>query len=193
MTIKGGPYCFSQSYTGLSNTIITDCGVSLPYDISLGNNIKLPVRKTFKALWDTGATNTVICKNVVDSLNLKPTGKTQTHNAAGSCIVDTFSVNIYLPNNITFHNLSVTHGIFNGFDILIGMDVINNGDFSITNFNKKTSFSFRIPSLCAIDFLKDHQNNVPIPKPSIDHNQSPNDKCLCGSNKKFKHCCGKKY
>lgn len=37
-------------------------------------------------------------------------------------------------------------------DLIIGMDIITQGDFSITNFGGRTLFSFRIPSLHSIDY-----------------------------------------
>lgn len=37
-------------------------------------------------------------------------------------------------------------------DVLIGMDIINQGDFAITNQNDKTMLSFRMPSRESIDF-----------------------------------------
>ena len=40
------------------------------------------------------------------------------------------------------------------YDVVIGMDVICNGDFAITNQDDKTTFSFRIPSEVEIDFSK---------------------------------------
>lgn len=36
-----------------------------------------------------------------------------------------------------------------------GMDVISKGDFSVTNVNRKTSFSFRIPSKKRIDYMQE--------------------------------------
>ena len=39
-------------------------------------------------------------------------------------------------------------------DALIGMDVISLGDFSITNLNGVTCFSFRVPSMHEIDYVK---------------------------------------
>jgi len=39
-----------------------------------------------------------------------------------------------------------------GSDVLIGMDVITQGDFAITNKDGMTTFSFRTPSLITIDF-----------------------------------------
>ena len=40
------------------------------------------------------------------------------------------------------------------YDVVIGMDVICNGDLAITNQDDKTTFSFRIPSVAEIDFSK---------------------------------------
>ncbi len=39
-------------------------------------------------------------------------------------------------------------------DVLIGMDVIGLGDFSITNKDGKTTFSFREPSMEEIDYTE---------------------------------------
>lgn len=36
------------------------------------------------------------------------------------------------------------------------MDIISKGDFAITNVDGKTVFSFRIPSVETIDFVKNH-------------------------------------
>jgi hypothetical protein len=37
-------------------------------------------------------------------------------------------------------------------DLIIRMDVMTQGDLSITNFEGKTVFSFRIPSIYWVDF-----------------------------------------
>jgi hypothetical protein len=39
-------------------------------------------------------------------------------------------------------------------DVLIGMDIIGEGDFAVTHQDGKTTFSFRVPSLKTIDFRK---------------------------------------
>lgn len=38
--------------------------------------------------------------------------------------------------------------------MLIGMDIITTGDFSITNYNEHTTMSFRTPSIQTIDFVR---------------------------------------
>ena len=46
------------------------------------------------------------------------------------------------------------------YDVVIGMDVICNGDFAITNQDDKTTFSFRIPSEVEIDFAVQTEKRV---------------------------------
>jgi len=74
------------------------------------------------------------------------------YHANGSSDVNTYGVNILLPNNIGFHALKVTEGILTGIDVLIGMDIISKGDFAITSFHGNTKFSFNMPSTHDIDF-----------------------------------------
>ena len=50
-----------------------------------------------------------------------------------------------LPNRMLVKALRVSEGDFDDCDVLIGMDVIRLGDFSVTNL-RNTVFSFRIPA-----------------------------------------------
>jgi hypothetical protein len=62
-----------------------------------------------------------------------------------------------VPGKINFPNFEVTESELNSpdIDLLIGMDIIQQGDFLITNANGKTAFSFCTPSLKkATDLLK---------------------------------------
>jgi predicted aspartyl protease len=114
--------------------------------------------KTFMAVWDTGATNSVISNNVISQLSLVQTGKTEVCTAAGTVDKNTFIVDIKLPNKIFFKDLMVTDGeLGNKFDVLVGMDIISSGDFSISNTFNKTIFTFCYPPLPKphnIDLLK---------------------------------------
>ena len=49
-------------------------------------------------------------------------------------------------------SVGVTKGVLAGCDVLIGMDIINTGDFEVTQKEGKTTFSFRNPSAEEIDF-----------------------------------------
>lgn len=44
-------------------------------------------------------------------------------------------------------SVRVTEGMHQGCDVLIGMDIISPGDFSVTNQGDKTAFLFRLPSM----------------------------------------------
>ena len=43
-------------------------------------------------------------------------------------------------------------------DVLVGMDIINKGDFAVSNRNGATSFSFRIPSVENFDFAAEDEH-----------------------------------
>ena len=49
----------------------------------------------------------------------------------------------------------VTSGKLSDTDFLIGMDIITLGDFSVTNLNEKTTFSFRYPSCETINYVEE--------------------------------------
>lgn len=118
------------------------------------------------AIWDTGATGSVISNNVVQRLGLLPTGKVQVSTANGVVPQNTYIVNISLPNGANFKNITVTEvpGLA-GCEALIGMDIITCGDFSITNHNNTTCLSFRLPSSHEIDYCK--EPNIKIVHPEI--------------------------
>lgn len=147
---------FTTHFNGLAREIITDIGITLPFDprteISLNDK---RIHQT-KALWDTGATNSAITKNIVTALNLKPIGQAEVHHANGKSLVNVYLVNIYLPNKFAIQYVRVTEcsNTTGSFDVLIGMDIITLGDFSMTNVNGLTTISFRIPSLEKIDYVK---------------------------------------
>ena len=120
--------------------------------------------------------------------NLQPTGATRVSTANGETVTDTYLISMGLPNGVGFCSLRVTEGNISGFDILIGMDVIAQGDFAVTSFEGKTVCSYRYPSMEKLDFVEDLNRLIDKQK----RNTPPNSPCLCGSGKKFKKCCGKR-
>jgi len=166
-----------KSNGGLLRVLSTPVEFSLP-------SVKTS-RVKFLGIWDTGATSTVITQKVVDTLGLKPIGIAFV-NTASEHNVQTFEylVDVYLyDGKVCVQNVRVTLGnISGGADCLIGMDIITLGDFAITNVNGITTFSFRIPSVQEIDFVKQAQQLAP--------KLGRNDPCFCGSGKKYKQCHG---
>ena len=95
----------------------------------------------------------------------------QAHGVDGIHDTETFLVNIGLPNNVVVHTVTVTRGKLPGFDALIGMNIITLGDFAVTNRGGKTMFSFRFPSISAIDFMEEDRK-LTAPKKSLPHGGS---------------------
>ncbi|MBT9536716.1 MAG: retroviral-like aspartic protease family protein [Nitrospirae bacterium] len=149
-------------------------------------NPHLP-NKQYNGIWDTGATNTVITRKVADDLNLKPVGMTLVKHAKGEEMSEVYRVNIVLPNKVGFPMVRVTEGTLSGVDVLIGMDIINRGDFAITHRDSKTTFTFRVPSTGHIDFVEEHKRGQ---QASAGPKIGRNEPCPCKSGKKYKKCCG---
>ncbi len=115
--------------------------------------------KDFIAIWDTGATTTCITKDVAAALNLVPVGTVVTSTAGGDKECNVYCVDIILPNKVAVTNLSVYEVHLTNEDVLIGMDIIKHGDFSITNYSGTTKLSFRIPSSRHIDYVDEWEND----------------------------------
>ena len=109
-----------------------------------------------KAQWDTGATGTCISKELANKLKLIPTGLVNVHTPSGIGTMNKYMINLVLNNEVRFVNLSVMDSEIGkqGIDVLIGMDIISNGDFAVSNYDGKTYFSFRLPSQEHVEYKK---------------------------------------
>ena len=139
-------------YSGRARALETPIKISLP-TAEEGAVLKNVQAIEYKGIWDTGATNSVITKKIIDELNLKPIGLVEVHHAAGKSFANRYLVNIILPNNVVIQSVAVTEGALIAMDMLIGMDIITLGDFAVTNKDNRTTMSFRIPSCKEIDFV----------------------------------------
>lgn len=118
-----------------------------------------PTPKMWNAIWDTGASKSCIDKRVAEYLHLIPVGKASISTANRLADTNTYFVHIGLPNGVMIPNVLVSAAdLGNSLDVLIGMDIISYGDFSVTNYNGRTTFSFRIPSVTEVDFVEDYNN-----------------------------------
>lgn len=142
----------------------------------------------YVGIWDTGATGTVITSKVVKELGLIPISKTMIRSATELKEAFVYLLDLCLPNKFIIPGVEVTELPLYGADLLIGMDIIREGDFSVTNVGRKTVLSFRMPSVKVIDYLK--ENEVTL-KQAKRVKQGRNELCLCGSGKKYKYCHGK--
>jgi hypothetical protein len=108
----------------------------------------------------------------------------------GAKIVSTYLASLILPNNSNINEIeliSCDDTLLS--DILVGMDLISQGEFLFNTCKNITSFSFQMPAptfLC-LDLLTIRQDQ------SIIFNQTFNTAmlCPCGSNIPFTRCCSK--
>ena len=131
-------FAFKSEYPSLSLRLITEAEI---YDVSLS-------QKTIKvrALWDTGAMLSSITPEIAQSLNLVPFNRVKVNGINNTSMADMVKISIKLPNLFEVKNSNVTVcNLVKDVDLLIGMDIILLGDFSISNGEGKTLFTFAIP------------------------------------------------
>ncbi|WP_461257550.1 retropepsin-like aspartic protease, partial [Treponema sp. R80B11-R83G3] len=165
--------CFTATYKTISRTLRSKVHVQSPIT---KNDVEA------NAIWDTGASRSLITPKIATQLDLKPISKTLMATPSDKNIQsNVYLINVHLPNRATIVGVQALEGTPNSCDMLIGMDVISLGDFAVTNFNSKTMFSFRTPSMAEIDFTK-HSHIEPIKNEN--RKTGRNDPCPCGSGKK---------
>lgn len=149
------PSAFTTVNTGIARVLTNECSVTQAFDHA--NHVGAhPQPCKFRAIWDTGATGTVITQKVVDDCGLKPIGMAKVHGVNGEHLAEVYLIHLQLPNTVTYRSLEVTKGQLSPpMCLLIGMDVICRGDFSVTNYNGITKFSFRVPSQGHTDFVEE--------------------------------------
>jgi predicted aspartyl protease len=133
------------SKDGLLTALATPCHVSQAFNPA--NGISEYPRVEFNALWDTGATKSVITRRVVEACGLKPIRAIKSvliQGVDGFEKSEAYVINLSLPDKITFCDLTVVSKNPGNvwWDVLIGMDIISTGELSIKNVNSNTEWSF---------------------------------------------------
>ncbi len=153
---------FTVRANGRANALTNQIHLTEAFDPA---SAQRPLVGPFTALWDTGATNSVISQKVVQALGLQPSGRVLVRGVHGESETETFLVNVFLPNRVVIHGVKVSLGNIGSIDVLVGMDIIGHGDFAVSNAGGKTTFSFRVPSFEEIDFVRQHNaSNVVLMK-----------------------------
>jgi hypothetical protein len=148
-------FSFTSEYPGIARVLLNKVLISPAHDISQTQQLS-PSQdcKEYVAIWDTGATGSVITERVIRECSLIPIGVAEVHGIGGARRANKYLVNIWLPNKVVIPSVEVIEGQVKNQDVLIGMDIINKGDFAVTNYGGKTIFSYRFPSVERIDFVK---------------------------------------
>lgn len=195
------PMAFTLKANGLMREIITDAKVS---KFVTPDKIATVKKVDVKALWDTGASGSVVTQATAKTLGLVPIGKARVIYGGNEIDENVYLVCIYLPNHVIFPAKVTECDDKTQFDLIIGMDIISRGDFSVTNKNNKTKFSFRVPSLADHDYVEEEnqkkskegealklKSKTFITAPMKNNRVDGNLPCPCGSRKKWRQCHGK--
>lgn len=134
---------FTKEYEMRVNAIITEA-----YIFPAFKEGELPALKfyTENAAWDTGAERTVIAPHVAEALGLESIGKVPLMGVGGDNEADVYKVAIALPDAKIYRDYFVYGIDIDNYEVLIGMDIISQSDFVITNADGRTMLSFRNPS-----------------------------------------------
>lgn len=132
--------------------VIDDIKQILTYNIKIQSNNKI---MNVASLWDTGAATTCISKNVVKTLNLTSNEEVYIDTPSGRSKTKIYEIDIILPNEVYLKNIKVYETTIGdqGFDLLIGMDIIIKGDFCVSGVNGVITASFRYPVQGVTDYM----------------------------------------
>ena len=136
-----------------AESVETECWVYAATDLSKGESVKRI--KITRALWDTGASCSLVSARLAKALGLEPVGKMGVSGYnRGVDVRDAYLVHIGLPTRDIVTYIGAMECDSEDYDVVIGMDVIGKGDFAVTNGHGEMKFSFQIPSVADIDFTK---------------------------------------
>lgn len=171
--------------------------------LSITNRIKTSVKvtniKTGKVIetmgvWDTGAQCSVIRNDLAKAIGLETIGMKTIIGVQSKEDRPYYYANVKLNNEQISLDINITDVDAFSSDssegMLIGMDVISQGDFSISNFQGKTTMTFRTPSQCEIDYCKEIQKYNKYLKIHQIWAKHGNNKCPCQSGKIWEKCHG---
>lgn len=99
----------------------------------------------FIGIWDTGAMSTVVTPKVLKQLSLPIIDTTHICGVNSNGIAPVVLIDLILPNQFRIESIRAAVADIKGADILLGMNIITMGDFSVSNLNGETELSFAIP------------------------------------------------
>jgi hypothetical protein len=137
-------YAFETKYPSRIENLIVEVDI-FPQPTTEPENYK-----TIRAKWDTGANHSVISVGLKEQLHLIPISSEIISGVGGPQLIEVVRLAVKLPDDLYISSKRI--GVCNiqsayNIDMLIGMDIIQLGDFHISNAGGKTRFSFVIPSL----------------------------------------------
>jgi hypothetical protein len=108
------------------------------------------------AMWDTDSMGTCVSTRLARHLGLAPFRTTTLASLHGDSVTNVCFMDIVLPDEIVIENvMAMEIETQRDFDIIIGMNIIRLGDFSLCNDHGNTVMTFSLPSSnTPLDFVK---------------------------------------
>ena len=120
----------AETFTTDANQLCSTCSVIDPL-----TGRSLPAR----AIWDTGATQSCVSPAIAGALSLPVVGSTTSHTANGPTPSNRHVVDIAI-GNVRFQKIAVTAPRLPDDVVLIGMDLIGLGRFTVQNTDVNGEF-----------------------------------------------------
>jgi hypothetical protein len=124
------------THKGLAKKIVSQAVIT---SIDSGKSVNVA------AIWDTGATTSLINEKIVKSLCLKKISVAQVKHVAGTSTFPIYIAAIEIQGGMKIdEHRFVSFPSIHTFDMIIGMDIISLGKFCIENRNGNSVFSFKV-------------------------------------------------
>jgi len=133
-------YALDAEYKKIVREITTPVSLFSSHASAEGKCVKT------SAVWDTGATHSVLSPKIVKELGLLPIDSCLVRGINHDQISDIVIASISLTDGLLLTGKRFSVNDIPGADVLLGMDIITKGDFVINNADGQTLFSFVIPS-----------------------------------------------
>ena len=133
------PYrAFETGFSGLSRELVSE--------VMIAGYFTKKTRTVYRAIWDTGATSCMIHDDIAKDMGLKVLGQRPYTTSGGTAMGNIHVLNIGFISKVGFERVIALSGdLGDGTDLLIGMDIISQGDFMVQNCAGKTHFGFCMP------------------------------------------------
>lgn len=123
--------------------IISPCCVDVKNYKRGSNNIT--EFKCDTAMWDTGSSVTLISERIAAELGLVHTGTTIVSGFDGrTSRANTYRIDLRFTDDISINFIEAVSTPSPFFDLLIGMDVISQGNFHVDSIAKQPQLSFEV-------------------------------------------------
>lgn len=147
------PFVYTKEFDSVVDAITIDVVVETPL-IERECGKTGVISKSVMALIDTGAFASAISNDLAEELSLEPSSDVFRYgSASGTDKGYAYYVNVKI-GGYEITDLNVLGAKMKNCQMIIGMNLLKNADYAVSNANGKTVFTIRFPPRDRIDFMK---------------------------------------